>query len=222
MVHELRAHPTQELVFTVMSSVPVQVREEALRERAPDSPNARFEHLLGDVTQPDHVKRLDPDAYHRILLLGSTQTGSVEETDARTIVAWLTARTAFGDRDTPMLVELLDLGNEGLVHSSGVDVVVRPRVVSALLAHVTFRGALLSVYKTLLSAGGPSLMLRGGAPYGLAEPLPYDAVRDVVARVGHILVGVHDADDLRLLPEPTRIVDPAVDQLLVLAPSSKE
>ncbi len=220
MVHELRAHPTQELVFTVMSSIPVAVREAALRERAAASPNARFEHLVGDITQPNQVKALDAGAYHRILLLGSTQTGTAEETDARTIVAWLTARNAFGDREIPMLVELLDLGNEGLVNSSGVDLVVRPRVVSALLAHVTFRGALLSVYETLLSAGGPSLMLRPGQAYGLDSPVSYDDARDATALVGHILVGVHDADDLRLLPDPTRKVDPAVDKLLVLAPSS--
>ena len=103
---------------------------------------------------------------------------------------------------------------------AGVDVVVRPRVVSALLAHVTFRGALLSVYKTLLSAGGPSLMLRDCDDYGIAEARSYAEVRDAVAQRGHVLAGVHDPTDLRLLPDPERRVEPT-DRLLVLAPVSK-
>ncbi len=222
MVHELRAHPAQELVFTVMSTVPVEAREAAMEERVPVSPNTRFVHLLGDVTKPDHVRRLAEDSWDRILLLGSTQTAGIEETDARTIVAWLTAQNVFGDRQLPMLVELLDVDNETLVHSAHVDVVVRPRVVSALLAHVTFRGALLAVYKTLLSAGGPSLMLRKGHPYGLDGAVSYAEAREAVARLGHILVGVHDPADLRLLPDPRQRVDAATDRLLVLAPASKE
>jgi len=222
LVHELRAHPAQEVVFTVLSSVPVAEREEALAKRAPRSHNARFDHRFGDITKPDDVRGLDPDAFHRVLILGSTQTETVEETDARTLVAWLTAQNVFGDRTTPILVELFDVGNEAMVHSPHVDVVVRPRVVSALLAHVTFRGALLAVYKTLLSAGGPSLMLRTGADYALDRPLTFAEARDAVAEVGHILVGIHDPDDLRLLPGPERRVDPRLDKLLVLAPSSKE
>ncbi len=220
VAHELRAHEGTDMVFTVLSSVPVDQRERSVAERAPRATNARFEHLVGDITQPDHVRRLDPSHYDRILVLGSTQTETVEETDARTIVAWLTARNVLGDDATPVLVELLDTGNEALVTGAFVDVVVRPRVVSALLAHVTLRGQLLSVYKTLLSAGGPSLMLRPGRAYGLAGSASYAQARKAAAQQGHILMGVHD-DDLRLLPHPDKAFDFDRDSLLVLAPNSK-
>lgn len=220
VAHELRAHKGTQIEFTVMSTLPVDQREEALLERAPLAKNARFTHLVGDVTQPDHVRRLDPGAFDRVMVLGSTQTETVEDTDARTIVAMLTARKVFGPRSAPMLVELLEAGNEALVPGSEVDVVVRPRVVSSLLAHVTLRAALLPVYKTLLAAGGPSLMLRPGTAYGLQGPTAYRAARDTVARRGHILMGVHDADDLRLLPAPSQTFDLDRDSLLVLAPST--
>ena len=220
VAHELRAHETTSMVFTVLSSVPIERRTAAIADRAPKATNARFEHVVGDITQPNHVRQLDLANYDRVLVLGSTQTETVEETDARTIVAWLTARNLLGDAPTPVLVELLDTGNEALVTGAYVDVVVRPRVVSALLAHVTMRGQLLSVYKTLLSAGGPSLMLRRGSAYGLSGRVSYSEARDAAAQQGHILMGVHD-NDLRLLPDPDRAFDFDRDSLLVLAPNSK-
>ena len=217
---ELADHRTIEITFHVVSSVPIEDRVAAVADHGTLPPNVRFEHVMGDITQPAHLRRETPDRFDRILVLGSTQTETAEETDAKTIVAWLTTRNVLGDQGPPILVELLDTSNEPLVDARVADVVVRPRVVSALLAHVTLRAELLAVYDTLLRAGGPSLMLRPPSAYGLSGPATYGDLRDEAARHGHIALGVHDADDLRLLPSPDRRFDADADRLLVLAPSA--
>jgi len=221
VAEELAGHTTIQLTFHVMSSVPIERRLAMLADHAPLPPNVRFDHVTGDVTLPTHVQRESPRRFDRVLVLGSTQTQTVEETDAKTIVAWLASRHVLGDHGPPVLVELLDTNNEALVDARIADVVVRPRVVSSLLAHVTLRGELLAVYDTLLSAGGPSLMLRPPSAYGLEGPASYATIRDATARRGHIALGVHDADDLRMLPVPERGFDADRDRVLVLAPSGR-
>ena len=220
VAEELAGHPTIQLTFHVVSSVPIDHRLMVLADHGPLPPNVRFEHVMGDITQPHHVQREAPAGFDRVLILGSTQTETVEATDAKTLVAWLTARNVLGDSGPPILVELLDTSNEPLVDARIADVVVRPRVVSALLAHITLRAELLAVYDTLLSAGGPSLMLRPPSAYGLAGSPSFAELRDAAARRGHIALGAHDADDLRLLPPPGLCFDATRDRVLVLAPSA--
>lgn len=222
LAHELAAHQSADAVLDVVSAIDPAERDRrmAMRPALPD--RVVVNHLTGDITDVASVAALDPASYDRVVILGGTRTETNEETDARTLVAWLTLRRVLGpDGGPPVLVELTDPANSDLFgggNRTTGETVVSPRVISALLAHVTLRGELLSVYDTLFSAGGPSLVFRTPADYGLEGPCAFDRIRRAAVRHGHVCLGMRGPDGVDLLPDRGETFQVERRQMIVLAP----
>jgi hypothetical protein len=107
-----------------------------------------------------------------------------------------------------VIVELTDPGNAELFDEPGVEVVVSPLAVGAILAHVALRPELRIVYEELVGVRGPELTTRRPEELGLdGGEVTFAQLRSTVAARGAVLVGMFGVGDdgaLRTFLNPPR------------------
>ena len=148
--------------ITIVSKV-----DENKRNRALDHLNLKERvnliNVEGDYSLEHDLRRIEPEGFNHIVFMASGWMQSSEEADARTILGFLLLRSMLlrGCEPTPqILVELLDPDNACILGEAAEMVLVSPRVLSHLLAHVGLRPELNAVYNELICAGGAEIELR--------------------------------------------------------------
>ncbi len=154
--------------LTIMSRVPALERERWL-ERVGPLERVKIHHVEGDYSVESDLDQLDLKLYDNIVFLASDYMSSPEEADARTILGHVLLQSKLkGDPRPEILVELLDPDNSHLFEGSPDVCFVTPRVLSHVLAHITLRPELNSVFDELFGAGGSEIELRSPVEFPIS------------------------------------------------------
>ena len=175
---------------------------------------------------PLELSKLAVDTYDTILLLGSDWLSSGEESDARTIVGYLTLQRALAKCSTRphVIVEILDPINVGLLGKRPGEVLISPVILSHMLAQVSLRRELNVVFDDLFSIGGTELTFKSPVEYGYVDTeRTFAQFQQSATRRGEVALGVlikGDDGKLRLELNPPRQFAfklSADDELVVLS-----
>jgi ion channel POLLUX/CASTOR len=173
------------------------------------------------------LDRVDVAGYDSIVVAGSDRLPSGEESDARTLMAYLLLRDILPEKNGPaVLVELLDAANVPLIRRRDTEVLVSPLVLSHMLAQVALRRELRAVFDELFGPGGAEIVFRPATGYGIAgQAVSFRAIEAAAAAHGDIAIGVrsHANGHAAVLLNPSRSQEwtlAAGDEIIALAGGS--
>jgi ion channel POLLUX/CASTOR len=197
LLREFDSYDDEHFEIDIISTMP-SVRREAELQRHDFTPrHIQVREIDGDFTTPSVLQRADVSSYDSIVLLGSDRLASGEESDARSILGYLLLRDILPEDATPnILIELLDPGNVGLFRRRRGEVIVSPVILSHMLAQVALRRELRTVFDELFGPGGPEIIFRPPADYGLEQTeSTFRDIERAASLRGEIALGVrpHDA-----------------------------
>jgi hypothetical protein len=201
---------------------------QAIAERSSAMPRhdglLHVHHLEDDFTSANVLASAEPASFDSIVFLASSGMPSSEEADARTVLGYALLRWILRDVAEPpeVLVELLDPANSRLFPAEDDLLLVSPRIVSHVLAHVALRRELHAVYEALFVAGGAEITTRSAAQYAAASGAPTFSELEARARArGETVLAVLPGSgrgDARLRLRPAGLERLASgDELVVLA-----
>lgn len=202
LLREFNSYTAERFRIDVLSAVPIAEREEQIARYGALPERIAVAQLAGDYTSPSDLRRVRPEQYDNIIVVGSDWLESGEEADARTVIGYLLLREILPEAGAPeVLVELLDPENLSLFRSRPGEVLISPLVLSHMLAQVALRPELRAVFDELFGPGGAEISFVSAATYGVAgkEIRTRDLQQQASAR-GEIVLGVRvvpKADDWR-------------------------
>jgi ion channel POLLUX/CASTOR len=209
LLNEFQSYRGESFDVHIVSTLPVDVRAQMLRHVQLGPDRVRVTHSEADRTNEADVLETRPQDYDTILLLAGDRTATQEESDARTLLAFLVLEGLLdeaGGAHRSVIVELLDPENVTLLGRDRGEVIVSPLIVSHVLAQVALRRELRVVLDDLFAAGGTELVFypitdyaAGGRDVGFAE------IGAQAAAQGEIAIGVRTglgAAELHLNPGP--------------------
>jgi hypothetical protein len=227
LLREFDSYRDERFEIDVTSTMPVARREAELQRHDFAAERIAVTQIDGDFTTPHVLQRASVNSYDSIVLLGSDRMGSGEESDARSILGYLLLREMLPDHERPtVLVELLDPGNVSLFRRRRGEVIVSPLILSHMLAQVALRRELRAVFDDLFGPGGPEIIFRPPADYGLQDrEVTFRQIERAAAAHGEVALGVRaqqDADahaaSVTLNPARERsFALTAADEIVVLA-----
>ena len=229
LFREFASYGGERFHLDVLSVVPLEERETYLaRFGLYDANQLRINQIEGDYTSRTDLLRAEPASYDNIVFLGSDWMDSSEETDARTILGYVLLRAVLDEaagpsaaRQPEILVELLDPENAALFRKRRGEVIVSPRLLSHLLAHVSLRRELNAVFGDLFGPGGSEIVFRCAAAYDLVgREVRFGKVQRLAASRGEIALGVRRYLD-RSAPEGGLHLAPALDDTFTLDDKDK-
>ena len=197
LVSELDALGMERFEVHVLSALSVAEREQRLAEYGAAPKRVVVRHLEGDYTTPSRLAAAEPGTYDNVVLLGSHWLETREESDARTILAYLLLRDMLnGERKPGLLVELMDPANLALFRERPGEVVISPQIVSHMLAQVALRPGLGGVFDDLFGPDGAEILFRPAGKYGLAgRELGFETIQAASAARREIALGVRFAGE---------------------------
>lgn len=185
LIRSCADYADEEFEVTFVSRVP-----EADRIEIPPAPNVQVEHITADYVTPGELAPYNPSTYDTALLVGSDWLESSESADARTVMGYMYLQSISAPNRPHLLVELTDPDNELLMDNRPGEVIVTPRVMSHLLAHVALREELNEVFVELFSHGGADIVLIPADHYlAGTDASAYTEVRSLATERGDILLG---------------------------------
>ncbi len=214
LVRELDAYNGRSLCVDVLSSVPRNERAGAFEGDPTQSTVRQFE---GNIAKPSVIARQLAQPYDRVLLVASDRLASGAQADARTALIYLLVSDAIArlPKPVPLVVELMDVDNRSLVEGARADVLVSPLVIGRVLAHVTLRRELRSVYDELFDAQDAALEVTPPGRLDLALTTQrFDQLSDRIAATGSILLGWVEPDG------GPAVINPPPDSTLALTPKT--
>ncbi|MEZ5979294.1 MAG: hypothetical protein R3F34_13870 [Planctomycetota bacterium] len=216
---------------TIVSRTEVGERQIQLTGTVIDERRVTVRHVVADYSNLAVLESLEPARFDSIAFLASASMATSEQSDARTILGYALVRSMLAELEDPpeVIVELLDPTNSKLFTGTRDVMLVSPRVLSHMLAHVCLRPELNGVYSELFVAGGVELVLRRAAAFGVAgRPVVFDEVQREAVRRGEIALGFVRApgtsrQSFELDPDrATSFQLDAEDELIVLASDREE
>ena len=181
----------------IASAIPAAERRATLSRHAPDLGDIEICHEEIDYTMPTELAGLDVGSYDNILLVGSDWLSSGEESDARTIVGYLTLQKALARCETRpnMIVEILDPSNVDLLGERPGEVLVSPVILSHMLAQISLRRELNAVFDELFSFGGTEITFKSPADYDyVGAAITFAEFQREAAQHGDIALGFLSKD----------------------------
>ncbi len=228
LLWELERHGKDLFEVDIVSSTPIEEREETLSRYGREVPKDRVRQVQAGYTLPGVLNRLEPQSYDNIVLLASERLREEEQADAITVFTYqlLTGLLPEKGPRPAVFVELLDEENQALLEQERDDVIVSPSLVSYLLSQVSLRSELAAIFAELSRPRGAQVLLGNAHDYlAMDKPQRFqDLERAAMAR-GEIALGVLHTEDagakLDLNPDRTAQWTPAPgDQVVVLAPAA--
>ncbi|HEX6693984.1 MAG TPA: NAD-binding protein [Longimicrobiales bacterium] len=226
LLDEFDSYPGEHFHLDIVSTASVEDRAATLRDAGFEPRNITYAHIEGDFTTPAVLARANPGSYDSIVLLGTDRFASDEESDARSIVAYLLLREVLApDEDPTIIVELLDASNVTLFRQRRGEVLISPMILSHMLAQVALRREMRPVYDKLFGPDGPEIVFLAATDVGLAgSSVAFHEIAAAAAACHAIALGVSTpaADGkgwgtMRLNPNPTRpFTLTAEDRIIVL------
>lgn len=207
LIKEFQSYATASFDIHVVTTVSEQERARSLRYAELDGRQIRLSHTVADPTIEADLASAAPHEYDSIILLASNRTASHEESDARTLLAFLLLERLLEPAhfaQLSMIVELLDPDNVELLGRNRGEVIVSPLIVSHMLAQVALRRELRVVFDDLFAAGGTELVFQPVALYAGSEPdVAFGDIGARAAERGEIALGIRTgigSADLHLNP----------------------
>ncbi|MCA9729443.1 MAG: ion channel DMI1, partial [Candidatus Eisenbacteria bacterium] len=193
LLSEFASYREDTFEITVVSSIPIPTRKKALARYEIDPEQCRITLLEADYTVPVELSAIGLEGFDHILILGSDWLRSGEESDARTIVGCLLLEQLLKDPATrpKIVIELLDPENAGLLGTGLGEVLISPVILSHMLAQVTLRRELNSVFAELFTAGGAEITFESLTDYPLpSETTTFEDLEGLAHGRGEIALGL--------------------------------
>ena len=185
-----------------------------------DHCEVRVHSIAGDAQAL--VDELSGNRYDKAIVLGYRKDMSAAEADARSMLMLLALHRAWqGDPNRPrMVAEMLDSSNVEIAQTTGADdFIVSDELSSLMIAQVSERIELQSVFDELFDADGCFVSLRPAPLYAPDHELDFAAVVASAADRGETALGYRVGRDTVVLnpAKSTRVRLGEDDQVLVLA-----
>lgn len=195
LLEEFDGYGGESFAVDIASLRSYEDREEELTRRGVQLKRLEPRHIVTNATSPVEMRRLEPQSYDAVVLVGTDRLESDEEADARTILTYMLLRETIGEPATPhVIVELLDAGNAALFRRRQGEVLVSPLVLSHMLAQVVLRHELRAVFDELFGPEGAEIFFHPPAPYGLeGREVSFGEIERAAAARGEIALGVRTA-----------------------------
>lgn len=193
LIKELDNYENENFEVDIFSALPAEQRRAKLDRFALNPKRVKMKLLEGDYTVPSDLAGIDATVYDNIVMLGCDWLPSPAEADARTIMGFLMLRNLLTSKKSPpkVLLELLDPENHSLFTHSHEEILLSPRILSHILAHVALMPELNLVFRELFSSGGAEIYLKPLSRYGTASNnLKFSEVQRLVSLEGEIAIGV--------------------------------
>lgn len=186
---------------------------------AAERKNLKVELVPGDATDPMALQRACQAHFDAVLIVAD-DTGTAQESDARTVITLLLLRDLVKDRPAakqPRLIsEILDPRTKDLVSGdASTDFVVSTEITSMLLAQVSERRELNAVFSDLFDPEGNEVYLKGVEAYAVpGAGTSWLAVQEVAKRRGEIAIGAYR-------PGTHPVMNPKQGLTMTFAPGDK-
>jgi ion channel POLLUX/CASTOR len=199
LLREFDSYTDEKFAIDIVSTISTGKRESALERHGVRLQRVSIRHIEADFAMPAVLDRVDVAGYDNIVVAGSDRLPSGEESDARTLMAYLLLRDILPEKNGPaVLVELLDAANIPLIRRRDTEVLVSPLVLSHMLAQVALRRELRAVFDEIFGPGGAEIVFRTAADYGIAgQTVSFSDIVDTVAVRGDIAIGVRSDPEAR-------------------------
>jgi hypothetical protein len=218
LLSEFDSYVGEKFEIDVISYVSAADRQSQLDSHDVRLERVRLHHYEGDFTAPMELRRLRPQGYDGIVILGSDWLESAEQSDARTVLGHLLLRELIGDEGPQVLVELMDPENVALFSQSPSEALVSPQIISHMLAQISLRRELRIVFDELFGPGGAEISFHSAAHYNLAGRVSFAQVQAAAMMQGETALGLRLRDGLHLNPDKAQQWElSSGDELVVLA-----
>ncbi|MDJ0890849.1 MAG: hypothetical protein QNK18_06600, partial [Gammaproteobacteria bacterium] len=193
LLWELERHGKDLFEVDIVSSTPIEEREETLSRYGREVPKDRVRQVQAGYTLPGVLNRLEPQSYDNIVLLASERLREEEQADAITVFTYqlLTGLLPEKGPRPAVFVELLDEENQALLEQERDDVIVSPSLVSYLLSQVSLRSELAAIFAELSRPRGAQVLLENAQDYlAMDKPQGFEDVERAAMAHGEIALGV--------------------------------
>ncbi len=150
---------TRPCAITLMSMRSAAERIADLRGADRAATHVTVEHIEGDYTSEVDLGAVDPASFDTVVLFASDWLDSRHEADARSILGHVLVQSLVAGAEDPpeVVLELLDPDNAPLFEGGSSVLVVSPRLLGHVLAHVALRPDLNAVFDALFCAEGAAI-----------------------------------------------------------------
>ena len=208
LLREFATYRDERFSIRVLSRIPPSRRVRNLERHSVNASTMSIDHVEGDIAEIADLLAVKPEEHDAVLLVGSDRVQGDEESDARTILAWLLLNElGQPEGSTQTIVELLDPENVRLVDTSRGEVIISPLILSHMLAHVALRPELGAVFQELFTAGGAEITFRPLEAYAIEAAaggtVAFAEVQRAAHAAGEIALGLRTgprAENLFLNP----------------------
>lgn len=174
----------------VADSAPLEAEATRLDGRFP---NLAITHAIMDATREATLRSLDVGAYDHIIVLGYTDTMSVQSADTRTLVTLLQLRklAEASGRYVNVVSEMADARNRALAEVTRADdFVVSNQLVSLMLAQASENRFLSAIFSELLDERGSEIYIRPITDYvTILRPVNFFTIIEAARRRGEVAIG---------------------------------
>jgi hypothetical protein len=192
LLYELGTYPGESYDITVASLRTVEERQLALQGMELNKERVSIKHLEADYVKESEIRRLEPQNFEKIVMAGSDRLAEEEEADARTIVGYILLQDVLEEYQAKpqVITELADPSNQDLIRRFQTEVIIGPIIVSHLLAQMSLRRELYSVFNELFTVDGAEIVFRSSQNYQLGTgPTTFAEVEERVRAFGETVLG---------------------------------
>ncbi len=193
LISELGQSVSGTFDITIMSRMSIKNRDRWLGRIEFDEERVHAKNVHGDYSVQPDLFSVHPNKFDHIVFLASEWMDSSEQADARTILGHALLSTMFKgvEKSPEVLVELIDPDSSSLFETAKDVVLVTPRILSHLLAHVALRAELNSVFEELFGAGGSEIDLRSPEVLHLVgREVSFRQIQEAALKHGLVAMGV--------------------------------
>jgi voltage-gated potassium channel Kch len=191
IVSELDNYVTQGSQLMVVAEAPDVTT--SLNQVADKVKNLEIYYQPGDITDRQILDSLNLTTYQHIILLCYSDTLSVQEADAKTLITLLHLRDIEQKHGEAFSIvsEMLDLKSRTLAEVTKVDdFIVSNKLTSLLLTQVSENKDLLAVFEDLFDAEGSELYLKPASDYVVTkQPVNFYTVIESALRRNEVAIG---------------------------------
>jgi len=227
LIREMQGYKNDSYDIDIFSSVTAAERERYPGMKHPGESGVRVSHIEGDSTRASDIRSLVMAEYDTVVFLASDRTATGEESDARTIMAFMFISDVIRNRAPALhvIVELNDPDNEVLFSDRHCEAIISPHILSYALSQVALRKKLRVIYDRLFSSVGADIIFRSALDRGVnGQMLSFGEIEDRVYVSGEIVMGLRtleiDGTERRYVLNPSKETMwelAAGDQLIVLS-----
>ncbi|MCI5064123.1 hypothetical protein MRY87_00205 [bacterium] len=225
ILKELHSYEGREFDVTILSELETEKREEEL-SHVRSGKSIRLHHRVGDYSCKETLQQISLAEFDSIVVLSSRRLTSREDADARCLIGYLHLQALLmGEQKRPqVLIELLSPTNRTLIDPNFAEAIPSGLLVSHLLAQVSLRPELLSIYELLFGFGGAEIFLHPLRSYCPAESpsLSCCEIQEYASQKGEKMIGILQVrKNHHLLLNPTPATNFEIndeDQVVILSP----